>query len=123
MIGAKCKYKTNFYIDLILFFLNNQQMWVSEGFLCASSLIQLIKSSPSLNQDYMYIFDKTITKYTKEIMSVLWFVILGGTGDLFIVTISGKIITILDTAVITISLVNIIIIITQYFTYSKSLIN
>lgn len=60
-------------------------MWVSEGFLCASSLIQLIKSSPSLNQDYMYIFDKTITKYTKEIMSVLWFVILGGTGDLFIV--------------------------------------
>lgn len=55
-------------------------MWVSEGFLCASSLIQLIKSPPSLNQDYMYIFDKTITKYTKEIMSVLWFVILGGTG-------------------------------------------
>lgn len=71
----------------------------------------------------MYIFDKTITKYTKEIMSVCgcrpwWY-----WQDLYIVTISGKMITILDTAVIAISLVHVRIIITQYFTYSKSLIN
>lgn len=53
--------------------LNNQQMWVSEGFpLRFSVLFSWLSLPPSLNQDYMYIFDKTITKYTKEIMSVLW---------------------------------------------------
>lgn len=71
----------------------------------------------------MYIFDKTITKYTKEILSVLWFFVRGGTGQTTIRIISGKIITILDSLVIAISRVDVIVIITQYCTYSKSLIN
>lgn len=107
------------------FFLNNQEMWVSESFLCALSVIQLIKSStkpePRL---YVHIWQNNHQIYKGNHVSLVvgclpwWY-----WQDLYIVTISGKIITILDTAVITISLVNIIIIITQYFTYSKSLIN
>lgn len=100
MIGAKCKYKTNFYIDLILFFLNNQEMWVSESFLCALSVIQLIKSStkpePRL---YVHIWQNNHQIYKGNHVSLVvgclpwWY-----WQDLYIVTISGKIITILDTA-------------------------
>lgn len=85
-------------------------------------LFSSLSLPPSLNQDCMYIFDKTITKYTKEIMSVSWSSSVVAHAK-NILTISGKIITILDTAVLTFSLVEIIIIITQYITYSNSLIN
>lgn len=52
-------------------------------------------------------------------------VVLGGSREISSPSPAKKKknITILDTAVITISLVEIIIIITQYITYSKSLIN
>lgn len=40
-----------------------------------------------------------------------------------VLIISGKIITILNSIVIALSRVDVIVIITQYFTYSKSLIN
>lgn len=78
---------------------------------------------PSLNQDYMYIFDKNNHQIYKGNHVSLVVVVLGGNGYKSLsFTFSGKTITVLHTTVITISLVNVIII-TQYFTYSKSLIN
>lgn len=69
-----------------------------------------------VSADCMYIFDKTITEFTKEIMFVLWFLLAGSTY-----TIRTMIRPFIP--IIPLSLVNVIIIITQYFTYSKSLIN
>lgn len=63
-------------------FLNKQQMWVSEAFLCAFSLIQLIKSpikpEPRL---YVHIWQNNHQIYKGNQVSFV-VVILGGTGKI-----------------------------------------
>ena len=65
--------KQTFTLSRFFFLLNNQEMWVCERFLSDQSSVSWWRLPPSLNQDYMYIFDKTITKYTEEILSAWWF--------------------------------------------------